>query len=373
VDYQTIVIGGGLVGAAIAYGLTLEGSDVALLDEGDVAFRASVGNFGLVWVQSKGDGMPDYARWTRRSADLWPGFAARLAEITGTDVGFRQPGGLQLYFDPAELAEGELFLERMRSQIGAGNYQARLLDRAETKSLAPAIGPRVVGASYCPQDGHVNPLLLLRALHAASRQSGLHYLPGAAVVSLRPRGAGYLVRRGDGTETSGHRIVLAAGLGNARLAGDLGQRFPVRPQRGQILVTQRTRRFLDLPTSILRQTEEGTVLIGDSKEDAGFDTGTTASITRAIAARAVAAFPHLADLPVVRTWGALRVMSPDGFPIYQTWPELPGVFALGCHSGVTLAAVHAEILAPAIAAGSLPDETMAFRAERFDVQDSSAA
>jgi glycine/D-amino acid oxidase-like deaminating enzyme len=373
VDYQTIVIGGGLVGAAVAYGLTRQGSEVALLDEGDIAFRASVGNFGLVWVQGKGDGLPDYARWTRRSADLWPGFAVRLAELGGTDVGFRQPGGLQLCLDEAELADSELLLERMRSQIGAGNYQGRLLDRAETKALAPAIGPRVVGATYCPQDGHVNPLLLLRALHAAGRKSGLHYLPGAAVVGVRPRGAGYLVRRGDGTETSGHRIVLAAGLGNASLAEELGQRFPVRPQRGQILVTQRTRRFLDLPTTILRQTEEGTVMIGDSKEDAGFDTGTTAPITRALAARAVTAFPQLADVPVVRTWGALRVMSPDGFPIYQTWPELPGVFALGCHSGVTLAAVHAEVLAPAIAAGSLPDETVAFRAERFDVQNSTAA
>jgi glycine/D-amino acid oxidase-like deaminating enzyme len=92
-----------------------------------------------------------------------------------------------------------------------------------------------------------------------------------------------------------------------------------------------------------------------------------------LAARAITAFPQLADVSVQRTWGALRVMSPDGFPIYQTWPELPGVFALGCHSGVTLAAVHAEVLAPAIAAGSLPDETVAFRAERFDVQNSTAA
>ena len=67
-DHETIVIGGGLVGAAIAYGLTEAGAEVALLDEGDIALRASFGNFGLVWVQSKGDGMPDYARWTRRSA-----------------------------------------------------------------------------------------------------------------------------------------------------------------------------------------------------------------------------------------------------------------------------------------------------------------
>jgi hydrogen cyanide synthase HcnC len=66
-------------------------------------------------------------------------------------------------------------------------------------------------------------------------------------------------------------------------------------------------------------------------------------------------------------------MSPDGFPIYQTWPDLPGVFALGCHNGVTLAAIHAEVLAPAIAKGFLPDETVVFSTERFNVQDSPAA
>jgi glycine/D-amino acid oxidase-like deaminating enzyme len=372
VDFDTIVIGGGLVGAAMAYGLTQRGSDTALLDEGDIAFRASVGNFGLVWVQSKGDGMPDYARWTRRSADLWPGFASRLAALCGFDIGFRQPGGLQLCLDEEQLAECRLFLDRMHNQKDAGDYRGRLLDRAETKSFVPAIGPRVVGASYCPHDGHVNPLLLLRALRIASRKSGLNYLPGSPVVGIRPRGQGYLVRRGDGAETSGRRIVLAAGLGNADLAEGLSKRFPVRPQRGQILVTQRTRRFLDLPIATIRQTEEGTVMIGDSKEDAGFDTGTNPHTSRAMAARAILAFPHLADVPVVRTWGALRVMSPDGFPIYQTWPDLPGVFALGCHSGVTLAAIHAEVLAPAIAEGFLPDETVVFRTERFNVQNSTA-
>ena len=138
-DFDTIVIGGGLVGAAVAHGLTRQGSDIALLDEGDIAFRASVGNFGLVWVQSKGDGLPDYARWTRRSADLWPGFASRLAELTGVDIGFRQPGGLQLCLDNAELAEGKRFLARMHNQAGAGNYEGRLLDRVETKALVPAI------------------------------------------------------------------------------------------------------------------------------------------------------------------------------------------------------------------------------------------
>jgi hydrogen cyanide synthase HcnC len=66
-EHDVAVIGGGLVGSAIAWGLAASGKRVALLDEGDVAFRASRGNFALVWVQSKGLGMPEYARWTRAS------------------------------------------------------------------------------------------------------------------------------------------------------------------------------------------------------------------------------------------------------------------------------------------------------------------
>jgi octopine oxidase subunit B len=71
IRYDAIVIGGGLVGSAIAYGLVRAGLRTALLDESDVAFRASRGNFGLVWVQSKGDGAPHYPRWAPRSADAF--------------------------------------------------------------------------------------------------------------------------------------------------------------------------------------------------------------------------------------------------------------------------------------------------------------
>src|SRR3981189_3754035 len=94
-QFDAIVIGGGLVDAAIGYGLGRAGLAVAMVDEGDVAFRASRGNFGLVWVQSKGLGAPNYQRWTRLSAEEWPGLAAELGERTGAHVGLRPPGGVQ--------------------------------------------------------------------------------------------------------------------------------------------------------------------------------------------------------------------------------------------------------------------------------------
>src|SRR5579864_6140406 len=115
-DYDVAVIGGGLLGAAIAWGLAREGQRVAVLDEGDVAFRASRGNFALVWVQSKGLGMAPYASWTKRSSDGWAELAALLHAETDLEVGFQRPGGLHLCLSEAELAARQSFLMRLHNQ-----------------------------------------------------------------------------------------------------------------------------------------------------------------------------------------------------------------------------------------------------------------
>ncbi len=163
--FDAIVIGGGLVGSAIAYGLVRAGLKVAMLDEGDIAFRASRGNFGLVWVQSKGDGAPHYQRWTRRSADERPALAGELRDTAGIDVAHQRPGGLYLCLGEAEFDERYERMERMRRQLGDLGFDYRMLDHHEVADLLPGIGPAVTGASWTPYDGHANPLNLLRALH----------------------------------------------------------------------------------------------------------------------------------------------------------------------------------------------------------------
>ena len=123
-----------------------------------------------------------------------------------------------------------------------------------------------------------------------------------------------------------------------------------------------------MPTTFVRQTNEGSFLLGDSHEDAGFDTTARPAIMADIALRAIRSFPFLGTLRVVRSWAALRIMSADGFPIYQQSLTHPGAFSVNCHSGVTLAAAHALRLAPMIAAGALEGEAATFSAERFHVQ-----
>ena len=159
---DTVIVGGGLVGSAIGYGLARAGLRALLLDEGDVAFRASRGNFGLVWVQGKGVDMPRYAEWTRRSADLWPAFAAELRERTGADLQLAQPGGVHICLSPEELEERGAQLKRLSNSLPEFRYE--MLDRDALAGLIPGLGPEVAGASFCPHDGHVNPLRLFRAL-----------------------------------------------------------------------------------------------------------------------------------------------------------------------------------------------------------------
>jgi glycine/D-amino acid oxidase-like deaminating enzyme len=368
-SFDLIVIGGGLVGGAIAWGAAKVGARVAIVDQGDMAFRAARGNFGLVWVQSKGAGMPPYAHWTRRSAELWPTLSRSLGETTGIDTGLQQPGGLAFCLSDAEFEQRAALVNRMHNE--SGDLGTRMLDRSELRAMIPGLGDAVVGASFCPVDGHANPLQLLRAFHSETFGNNVTYLPGRTVDAITPAPNTFTVQCGTETYTA-TKLVIAAGLGSRALAPMVGLHMPVTPLRGQILVTERLRPLLDHPTHVMRQTQEGSFMLGDSQEDVGFNTSTVPAVFSNIAARNVRALPALADASIVRVWSALRVMSPDGFPIYEQSERYPGAFAATCHSGVTLAGAHALALAPAILAGALPDDLSAFSASRFAAATPSA-
>ena len=366
-EYDIAVVGGGLVGAAVGWGLARLGQRVAVLDEGDDARRASRGNFALVWVQSKGLGMAEYAGWTVRSSNAWGGFADELRQETGIDVHFERPGGFHLALSERELETRTLTLRRLHNQPRMVGYETHILGAAEVKRMLPDVGPEVVGGSYCPLDGHVNSQKLLRALHTGLARHGADYLPGRRVNGIVSKDGAWRLAT-PGGELTAAKVVLAAGNANMALAPMVGLAAPMLPERGQIIVTERTERFLNHPVVTIRQTDEGTVMIGDSKEEATDPAGMTLAINSVMGARAARMFPRLARLNVVRTWSAIRVMTADGFPIYEQSREAPGAFVVTCHSGVTLAANHALAIAPMIAKGGLEPELEAFSARRFDAR-----
>jgi len=354
------------VGAALAFGLRDRGTRVLVLDEGDVAHRASRGNFGLVWVQGKGFARPDYARWTLASARAWPRLAADLRAATGIDVALRQAGGVHACFAEAALAARAQLLASLVRE-GGDIARVEVLDRAALRVRVPGLGPDVVGGTWCSADAECNPLLLLRALTAAAQAAGVRFRPGPAVTRIEPVAGGFVVDAGA-QRIACSKVILAAGLGNATLAPMVGLAAPVTPNRGQILALERVAPFLRVAFESLRQTGDGTVLVGDAQEEAGFDESQGLGVMAAMAARAVRTFPHLRDARVVRAWSALRVMSADGYPIYAQSRAHPGAFVVTCHSGVTLAAAHAYELAAALGEGRLPGACASFGPERFDVR-----
>ena len=255
-------------------------------------------------------------------------------------------------------------VERMRGRPDPTDNGTRILDRHELLDLVPDLGPEAVGASFGPHDGHADPLATLAALHRALRAQGVR-VAHAAAERVEPLGPGFAVHAGGQRFLAG-RVVLAAGLGSVALAPQLGLHAPLAPQRGQIVVTERLEPFLGLPCDRARQTADGTVMLGDSKEDVGHDHGTTPEVAFAILARAVRCFPRLTRARVVRMWGALRVLSPDGLPIYGASRRHPGASLVSCHSGVTLAAAHAGEVARAIAEDRLAETYPSFAPERFE-------
>jgi glycine/D-amino acid oxidase-like deaminating enzyme len=363
---DVLIVGGGVVGAALAVGMAGRGRSIRLLDGADTDLRAARANFGLVWIQSKGHDMPAYARWSRRSADLWPDFAAGLEADVGINLQLRQTGGLSFCLSDEALQQKRDAIARLHNQREPWSADVEVLERPALEKLLPGVrlGRKVAGASFCPQDGEADPLALLRALHDAMRRDGVDVRPGTTVQTIaRVNGIFRL------TTTTGvfeaPRLILAAGHGSVPLAAQVGLGAPMYPERGQILVTERMAHFLPFAGDTIRQTADGTVMIGATHEDVGFDLATTPDAGAALARHAADIFPALASARLVRTWAGLRVLTPDGCPLYAESGSHPGAALVTCHSGVTLAAVHARELAPALLAGRLGPEFDAFGPARF--------
>ncbi len=366
-DYDVAIVGGGLLGSAFGWGMARAGQSCVVFDEGDNAIRTARGNFGLVWVQGKGAGMPAYAAWSMKSTQLWSGFAAELQDSTGMDLHYVK-GGYDIAADEEEYRQSISRLRQIQDEMGSDAYAFEILDNAQLKSVMPLIGD-VPGAIYTEHDGHCNPLILLRALHQDMQKRGAQYRPNSPVAEVRPQtGGGYeLVDQTGQTVASAARVIISAGHGSTRLTEPLGIDLPIYADQGQVLVSEKVVPIMQYPTAGVRQTDNGSFLLGVSSKDVGLDTSTDLTTLAAIAKRCIRIFPFLARLRLQRAWGALRVMTPDGCPVYQQSATYPGVFSFACHSGVTLAACHALEVTKWIIDGDIPAAFEVFHPGRFHV------
>lgn len=361
--WDVIVVGGGLVGMAAALGMSREKASTLVFDAGDHGTRASRGNFGLVWAQSKGANCREYAVWTREAVTQWPQLEEEIRELSGVETDYRHGNGLHVCVGDAEFAARADMVARI-SAHQLPYDDTRMIDRQEVAELLPGVGDRVTGGSISSLDGACQSLALYRGLTLSIQAAGVKLIPLSPVHSIEPHSSGYRVSTGHHTAWA-KRVLVAAGLAINDLIRPLGLPDLVRPQRGQILVTERSQPILKQITSSIRQTSEGSILIGDTKEEAGEDDRSTSISMTQLARRTHDILPRLGSLRIVRSWAALRVLTQDGIPVYDESPDYPGVFVATTHSGVTLAPVHRHGLARWILGGAKPKELEAFQAKRF--------
>ena len=358
------IIGGGIVGLSVAHGLLKQGCSVICIDGSDTDFRASRGNFGLVWVQGKGIRTPFYAAWTQNAARIYPDFVSELSQETGVQINYNQAGGYEYFTDPQTLSQRMDEYKQLKKALN-GDYPYEFLSSSQIRAAEPMIGGETIGASFYPYDGHLNPLQLLKALASYCQKKGLsHYLGEELKTADKKEGVFRLVTK-KGLTISANKVVISAGLGAKKIGPLFGFLGLVSPQRGQILVTEKISPILNRPSVTIRQVDEGAIQIGDSQEQAGFNDNETQAQMSRIARNAIKVMPKLAQLRLVRAWGSLRVMSPDGLPIYHQSHTMPGAFLITCHSGITLAATHSTNLSLWLTGHKNAPELSGFSEDRF--------
>jgi D-hydroxyproline dehydrogenase subunit beta len=344
------VLGAGIVGAAVARSLAMAGLAVTVLDRGAAGGGTSSGGEGNLLVSDKLPG-PELEMALRANL-LWPRVVDELTDELGAGfpaVEYERKGGLVV----ATTAAGAPPLLRFAATQSAAGIDARAVSAAEARELEPHLNPAVTAAVFYPEDAQVQPLVATEALLASARRHGAEVRTGVEVTGPLLGGDGRLtgVQTTAGAVLAG-AVVVAAGPWSGEVARRLGVELPVRPRRGVVLVTSRMPHRVfhkvydadyvgavessdaDLQTSsVVESTASGTVLIGSSRQQVGFDDRLQVEVLRQLAARALTLFPFLADMSVMRAYGGFRPYMPDHLPVVGPDPRLPGLWHATGHEG----------------------------------------
>jgi sarcosine oxidase subunit beta len=341
-EAEVVVVGAGAVGTSVAYHLAKRGKRVVLVDRGGIGGGTSAATFALIWVHSKEP--VHYMELSLRSARM---FSPLVAELDA-DVHLDQPGGLTLCMTEDDLTKAHAMVAR---QSASPHYEGRVVDAAETHRLQPGLSRDVLGATYSPNDGHIDSIRYVTALARAARRLGVECALYTEVTGIdRKDGAVTGVLTTGGRIAAPH-VVNSAGPYASAIARMVGMDLAVRPVRGQVLVTLPMPRTLRLPMSGVRQNPTGHFFMGFTREEAGYDASVTPDAIRTIARNAVRRVPILKDARLLRAFAGIRSMPADGLPCLGPVPSVPGFYVAVSHSGITLSPLHGRVIADLICDG----------------------
>ena len=393
-EYDVIVVGGGITGLAVAYGLCKKNENLrlAIIDSPTEINKASRTNVGLLWCQSKFLDVPDFARWGFLSCKLFPELVQELQEVSKIEIPVNFTGGLIPTLGEAEFTQRGKYIQDLKKVLGT--YPGSMISRSELEKKLPKIkfGEEVTGAAWCEEDGVIEPLLLFRAYRLALEKLGATILEDSMVYDVKPQSNNsYQVITSQGQLTC-QRLVLAAGLANRRftnfalnnpkilhainnpsvdnilLSSSAQGGLPIFADKGQVLLTERLPYVMPIPVLGCTQTFGGTVIIGFKHETRGHDATVDPRAVSQEGAWALRVWPELAHKRIIRSWPGLRVMPNDKVAIYSHLPNHPNVTVINTHSAVTLAAAHSCYLPEYIMGGDLPEfaENMTLKRFGFD-------
>lgn len=366
---DVLVVGGGLIGMAVAWYLAEQGARVQLIEQGNLASGASGANAGGVWPNDQGPAhSPGFQDLSFLSRDLW----GRLSLRPGFDFDWRVNGLLNVQGERSEAAAAEL-----ASGLQEQGYAVQAVDGRQIANLEPNLCAGLKSGLHYPSEAHVHPVKGALSLARAARARGAGINPGVAALGCDGTERITAVRTTAGTIVPG-QVVSATGW----TAGWLGPRaehpgVPVRPVGGQLIATDPLPPLLGsavVGKFLVLQLRSGEVITGGSLRESD-DLAPDPALSAEFADAARSLIPDLRNVPFPRAWCGLRPGTPDGLPIVDRAPGRENLWLACGHfkNGVLLAPATGKLLSEWILSNRRPEMLAPFRADRFIPRTTTAS
>ena len=366
---EVIIIGGGVIGCATAYYLAKEGTSVIVLEGSDhIGNGGSSRNGGGVRQSGRDPRELPLAMYGIRT--LWP----HLSEELETDCEYHQDGNLRL----GKTEKHREILEGLADRARACGLDVRMIDGDEVRRINPHLSHEVTVASWCPTDGHANPLTTTLGFYKMARRLGARFITGEPVTELRTVKGKIRKVITPNNVYEGEQVLVAVGLHSREILGTVGSDVPMDGSLLEALVTEAEAPMFDqmLGTADAdfygHQTKHGSFVFGGSSGLEPFykDNGTpvTSSRTAPCICRGIMKyFPELADAKIVRTWAGWSDRSADGVPVLGAVDEIPGLYAACAFTGhgFGISPAVGDQLAKLIRTGSTDVDLSPLRYDRF--------
>lgn len=362
---RVAIIGGGVIGCAIALRLAQAKAEVHLLEKSIPGAEASSAAAGILGAQAESEGAGPFFQLCLESRARYAAFAEELEERSGLSVGYRACGLLDLALDDA--ADGAL--EALVTRQRALGLRAERLSAQQARALEPALSSEARAAAFFPDDAQVDNRLLVRALSVVAARAGVTFRTGAV------RGVASEGGRAVGVELEGERleadaVVVAAGAWTGHVQGLGLARDVVRPARGQMLMLQTQApllsRILFAKGRYLVPRADGRLIVGSTLELDGYEKRVSAQGLSSLLRFALELCPALQDAAVVETWAGLRPYTEDRLPILGRGP-LDGLFLASGHyrNGILLTPITADLMADCVLGRTPSVDLSPYRWERL--------